>query len=353
MVIKEFLDSIVEDIGAFDDVDLRRKLLVKLSNIEEEILEVTDAVIKTFNKTIPSDLEVRLPYDFKNPKAVFADSNEYTRVEKYEADNLSGNDNNGDIKKYSVDLLRIPANIDKALKLRSSYFEYARIETLRSDERIGYGFKLMSDDESIVLGEIYDNKNIWYPENLNDTSINNVKIKVLDSSDNPAIYDDIEDIRDEDILKILTVFGIYKIELKEGVKEYYLNENGFTYSDLARTTLLTRGSFEGNNQYINLNDMEAGQELVVEYYAGAQKYISEMQNNIMLDKFPNLMYQGMLWKAYETLRKTKSANQEREKYYVALKEADAKAGKMNNFGKEKYIRVKTTKCVQRLPWQRT
>ncbi len=349
MIIKDFLDSVTDEVQD-DDEALRERLLKGLTFIEDEVLNYTNLLTKTFVTIIPDDRIVRLPYDFKYPKNAFIGSIKIKRVDKNIADDIEGTSTSSS---YSIDVTRIVPRPDVRLILKPLFFEYMNIATRRSSEMIGYGLRMINDAEDNILGEIFDNDNAYYPESLNDITLENIKIKVYDSGDDVTVYGDVSRIEDYDILEILTVFGLYRIKLMKGVTEYFIAENGFTYSDALMTTLITRGSLDGNNRIANFSsDVVATNIFTLEYSAGASRYINENQVDIMLDTFKNLIFVGMVWQAYEYLKKPNKSKEKKESFYTDLKSSILAAGRMDTFGKEKKFRQKTSRHAFRLPFMR-
>ena len=351
MIIKNFLDDVCEKVGVTDDPELRVHLLKELTFLEDEVLSFVGLLNKVYETTVPDSLQVRIPYDFKYPKVLYVNETKYDRKELHEAGDWGGSDSEW---MYAIETRRFVPAHDKRLILKASFFEYLNIVTRRSDETIGYGIKLIDDDDN-VFGEILDNDNVWYPDNIDDTTLANIKVKIFDSVDDVAAYADVERVEDDDILQILTLFGLYEIKLKDGTKTYFLAENGFAYSSatLTAANLLTRGSLDGNNLLITFSsDVEVGDTVKLEYAAGAQRYINEYQVDIILDRFKNLIKRGAEWKAYEYLKQHRKSKDLEEKFYNALKLGGMEAGRMQSFGKEKVFRPKSNRHANRLPYQR-
>ena len=344
MILKNFIFNICEDVQSHDDELVRTLLREKISYVEGLILDFTNLIVKTFTTTVTSSLLVRLPYDFRYPLNIKING---VVIYRYEKNQIADAE-----ETYSINTKRIVPASDRRLILKPSEFEYLNIETRRSDEEVGYGFKLLNDDDSIVFGESYDNQNIFYPENIANGTPTNCKIKVYDSGDAPAIYQDIERIEDNDVLEILTIYGLYKIKLKNAITEYYLAENGFTYSDALMTTLLTRGELEANNLYIDFNSISEDDTVEIEYVASEQRYINENQVDVVLDTFKNLVHLGTVWQAYKWLKKERKSLEAKQDFYDALKLAEREAGKIKNFGKQKSFNFKSNTHVYRLPFQR-
>ena len=263
MLIKDFLDEVCDEVNDFDE-DLREKLLrLKLNLLEDKLLKLSNYIKKNHKITVPANLQVRLPYDFRFPHLIKKNDAILYRHEPSEV----GTDGT----KYSLEYKRLDLSESRPLVLKASDFETANIEIKRSTFVNGYGFILISADDTIKFGEILDNQNIYYPENLTNENEVPVKIVVLDTGDDVSKYQDVIRYEDNDAIEILTAYGNYQIRLMEGVKEYYLAENGFAYSDAGLTTLVSRGRLISNNLLFNFGEVEEGDVIEMEYAAAPQQ----------------------------------------------------------------------------------
>lgn len=341
MVIRDLLDEVLSDVSDADE-DVREKLLrFKLTLLEDKILKVTNYIKKTYKTVVPASLQVRLPYDFRYP--VLAKRNDAI-ITRYDPGAVGT-----DATRYSTEYKRLDLSNSKELIIKPFDFEYANIEIERSTSKNGYGFNIMSADGTVKFGEILDNENIYYPESLTNETEFPIKIVVLDTGDDVAKYSDVVRYIDDDALELLTTFGNYQIPLMEGVKEYYLAENGFTYSDAGLTTLVSRGRIKNNNLLLVMGSPEADDEIEINYVASAQQYINENQISILADTFHDLMYNGLMYEAYAILKKGQKMAHWLKQYNEALRLAIPEAARVNTLGKVRYNR--RTGKMPRLPFQ--
>ena len=326
MILKDFIEEVCDAIQCYDDTFKVNLLRTHMTNIEDKVTAFTHTITKSFKVTVPDTLEVRLPYDFRIPKSVKINGTELLRDERSNVEDASGS--------FSIDMKRVILPSDEALFLRPSHFEYINIYRPTSIQFNGYGYLLNNADHSILLGEIFDNENVYYRDSIEDTE-EDIKIRIQDVNDDNVKYTDIIRVIDGDILELVTVYGIYEIVLMDGVKEYYIAKNGFAYSDVALTTLVSRGRLTTNNLIINFNSITVGDEVEITYGASGQKYVNENQISIVAEMYKDAILKGAIHEGYKFLQKPQKIRSSKDDYDKALKIIKEEAGRFSNYGKQK------------------
>ena len=330
MLLTDFIDEVSDQVGN-DTEEFRKKLLrLKLPDVEDKVLNATDLIKKNHTVVVEADLKIKLPYDFRYPVLIKKGDTPYYRYERGEVEDQT--------ESYSIENVRTALTNTVALRLKPIEFEYMNIPVLRSDEDNGYGIKIIGIDAvpaDIILGEIFDSENRFYPENFDNAERMSVRLQVYDSTDDPAIYADIYRAQDGDVIEIMTKFGLYTIPLLNAETVYYLAENGFTYSDAGLTTLLTRGQINDNNLFMNVNDAAEDDVISIDYVASHQKYISENQIDVLLDTFKTLIFYGLVAEGYRLLKKPNKAREYDTNFTEEFKLVIPESGKVKNMNKPK------------------
>lgn len=352
MILKSFIDEVCEEVGNYDK-DMRENLLrKKISNIEGQIVNVTNLIQKQFSYTVTDSLKVRLPYDFRYANSIVRNGAYVYRVDAHEL--------NGTATLASVDVNQQPVSDKQNLVLRPKDFEFMNIPVNRSMIPEGFGYNLYGNEYDSLgafvaehsIGYVFDNSGIYVPENIASELQMKIHLRVRDAGDDGSRYSDVKRTEDNDIIEILTIFGLYKIKINRTADVFYLAENGFAYDgeDLTTANLISRGNQENGNLILNMDSLTVGDVISVNYSASSQIYISEEQHDIVLDRFKYLVFLGTVAEAFSYLKKPMKAREWQEKYIAELKVTERESGKLKNFGKQKsFINIRTK---YRLPQQR-
>ena len=291
-------------------------------------------------------MRVRLPYDFKHPLRIKRNDEDIYCVDKQDVNDVDTS--------FSIDVTRISLHDKRNLILRPSDFEMLNIPNQRSENEYGFGYNIYGVGSSgdVSLGYLFDNSNLFVPENIDDDTPMNILIKIRDAGDDINRYNDVKRTEDGDVLEILTVFGLYSIIVNNTPETYYIAENGFTYDaeDLTTANLLTRGKLGNNNFVLNPKEIEEGDEFEIFYTASAQLYINENQVDTILDTFKKAIFTGAVVEGFKYLKKPNKAREWAGYYSDELRLIEREAGKVNMFGKQKFFRSASRKY--RLPFQR-
>lgn len=353
MILKDLIFEVCDEIGCFDEEFKQKLLRTKLKNIEDQILGITNVVRKTYKTVVDSSLRVRLPYDFKYPLSIKVNNAIIYRAEKQEVKDSGGT--------YSVDISKISLSDKRNLKLRSTDFEMINIVNKRSINEYGFGYNVygnyITDNippiiEEISFGYIFDNSGEYVPENIDNIEVMPVHLRIRDAGDDVNRYEDVKRTVDGDVVEILTTFGLYKVKINNTPDLYYIAENGYTYDaeDLTTANLLTRGTLSSNNQVINFNNIKENDVVEIEYLPSGSIYINENQISIVADSFKNALYSGAVQEGWRYLKKERRAREWQGYFSDELKIIEREAGKMTNFGKQKFFRSAGAKY--RLPFMR-
>jgi hypothetical protein len=308
MILSDFLNKINRDISLTPD--LRRKLFATIiPNGLGEILDFINLNEAVYSKTLSAESEVQLPLNFGYPQQVRIGETKYDRVD------LNGLLNS--TNKYGI--LLNNNNLDYTSPLIIANVRAMGLDPLRSRELLGSAYEVRDLSDN-VLARMYDNEHIFYIQTV-ISDRRQIKINIVPT-------DDIARHRDGDILYIKTQEGVLEIILKAGVNEYFLAEDGSTYTEQALTTLITRAVPRKTGSYIlKFNGATSG-NLEVYYKISHDKYVNQNEDEPMIDDYYQALRFFVLKELYDGINKQRRSSQYELKYQGQIQLLLNKKGKI-------------------------
>jgi hypothetical protein len=327
MIIEKFITEICEQVN-YHPYDFRQKILREfLPDTEEEILSLTGFLTKQHSITVGADGIVKFPYDFAHAKTIMVEDEYLFRGDVVDVADLEGS--------YGFEFTEEFSEDNVALNLRPYDLIHCNIKTLRYSNPSDISYKVQDAAGVVNFAEIHDNENRFI-KLLNTTT--GYAVRLYYAND----VDTISRVETGDIFELLTTYGIYEIELvatAENLYSIYIAKNGFGYSDILLTAISGRGRKVHNCISGVFNAISSGDSFKMEYYAGRQSYISELQNDILLDRFKKCIFDGTCSKAYDELVKEKEARRFENRYAGSLALVQKEVGRIRENGKSRIMRT--------------
>jgi hypothetical protein len=330
MIIEKFITEVCEQVK-YSPYDFRQKILREfLPETEEEILSLTGFLTKQHNITVGTDEIVKFPYDFAHAKTIMVEGEYLFRGDVVDVVDLEG--------AYGFEFTEEFSESTVALNLRPCDIIHCNIKTRRYSDYKDILYKIQDIAGAVDFSEIYDNENRFI-KLLNTTTGYAVRLYYLNNDQTIAR------VETGDIFEILTTYGVFEVELVASSANFYsiyIAKNGFGYSDSALTTLTGRGRKIHNCISGVFNDISSGDEFKMEYYAGRQSYINELQNDIILDRLHKCIFDGVCTKAYDSMNKDKESGRFENRYAGSLALAQKEVGRIRENGKSRILRTART-----------